>query len=118
MSSPPTPVKRWRSRVTEAWRSTLSWMRWRRRRELRRAQERELLLEQLLLLLQPLLRQELLAMAQPLSQALLRQDSLLLEQTHRLEWKAETAEEILLELLQQQPTPASRMKEELGLSPT
>jgi hypothetical protein len=119
VSSPRTLVRRWSSRVTEAWRSTLSWMRWRRRRSLRRAQERELLLEQLVLLLEPLLRQQLLAMAQPLSAALLRQDSLLLEQTQRLEWKAETAEEILLELLQAQPTPGSQMREELGIqSPT
>jgi len=118
VSSPETPVRRWRSRVTEAWRSTLSWMRWRRRRELRRAQERELLLEQMALLLEPLLRQQLLAMAQPLSQALLRQDSLLQEQTQRLERKVETLEEMLMELLQAQPTPASRMKQELGLSQT
>ena len=86
-------------------------MRWRRRRELRRAQERELLLEQISLLLEPLLRQQLLAMAQPLSQALTRQDSLLQSRTALLE-------EMLLEILQQQPTPASRMRQELGLSQT
>ena len=122
MSSRRTLVKRWTSRVTEIWRSTLSWMRWRRRRELRRAQERELLLEQLLLLLLPqtesLLRQQLLSLAQPLSEALARQDSLLVEQTHRLEWKVETLEEMLLELLQMQPTPASQLRQELGISPT
>lgn len=118
MSSPETPVRRWRSRVTEAWRSTLSWMRWRRRRDLRRAQERELLLEQMVLLLEPLLRQQLLQLAQPLSEALSRQDSLLLQESHRLEWKVETLEEMLLELLQAQPTAASRMQQELGISPT
>jgi hypothetical protein len=83
-------------------------MRWRRRRELRRSQERELLLEQMALLLEPLLRQQMLLLAQPLSEALSRQDSLLLQQTEPLS-------EMLLELLAAQPTPASRMRQELGI---
>jgi hypothetical protein len=119
VSRPLTTVPRWTSRVTAAWRSTLSWMRWRRRRELRRAQERELLLEQMALLVQQEVRALLLQALRPLAQALERQDSLLLQETHRLEWKAETAEEMLLELLQSQPTPASLMQQELGIqSPT
>lgn len=108
MSPSSRTAPRWRSRVTAAWRSTLSWMHWRRRRQLRLAQERELLLEQMALLLEPLLRQQLLLLAQPLSEALTRQDSLLLERTQPLE-------EMLLELLQSQPTPASLMRQELGI---
>jgi hypothetical protein len=108
VSSPSRIARTWSSRTTAAWRSTLSWMRWRRRRELRRSQERELLLEQMALLLEPLLRQQMLLLAQPLSEALSRQDSLLLQQTEPLS-------EMLLELLAAQPTPASRMRQELGI---
>ena len=108
-------IDRTRSSIRAAWRSTISWMRWRRRRTLRLSQERELLLEQISLLVEQQTRQVLLEALAPLAAALQRQDSLLLQETHRLEWKAETAEEILLELLSSQPTPASRMREELGL---
>lgn len=116
----------WKSCIREAWRSTLSWMRWRQRKQLRLAQERRQQIldqEQLLLLMAPVVRlavrEVLLEALTPLAQALSRQDSLLLQQTHRLEWKAETLEEMVLELLQQQPTPGSRMRDELGVqSPT
>ena len=91
-------------------------MRWRQRRALRLSQERELLLEQIQLLVRQEARQALLEALRPLAQALERQDSLLLQESHRLEWKAETAEEILLELLQvSQPTPASSLRHQLGL---
>jgi hypothetical protein len=83
-------------------------MRWRRRRELRRAQERELLLEQVALVTRQEVRALLLESLSPLAQALHRQDSLLLQQTEPLS-------EMLLELLQAQPTPASRMRQELGI---
>jgi hypothetical protein len=92
-------------------------MRWRRRRELRRAQEREqqlqllLLMEQLPLLVRQETRAALLEALAPLAQALQRQDSLLLARTQPLE-------EMLLELLQAQPTPASRLRQELGISQT
>ena len=91
-------------------------MRWRQRRALRLSQERELLLEQIQLLVRQEARQALLEALRPLAQALERQDSLLLQESHRLEWKAETAEEILLELLQvSQRTPASSLRHQLGL---
>ena len=122
MSSPRTLVRRWRSRVTEAWRSTLSWMRWRRRRRLLLALERELFLEllqeQLPLLVQQETRALLVEALTPLAQALSRQDSLLLQETHRLSWQAETAEELLTELLQA-TQPSSRQQLEAALkSPT
>lgn len=118
MSSPQTLVRRWRSRVTEAWRSTRSWTHWRRRRRLRLALERELLLEQLQLLVQQETRALLLEALTPLAQALQRQDSLLLQETHRLSWQAETAEELLTELLQA-TQPSSRQQLEAALkSPT
>lgn len=113
--SPKSPSRSWRSTTRAAWHSTLSWMRWRQRRQARLLLEKE----QLLLEMRQQLRQEvrvlLLEALTPLAAALQRQDSLLLEQTHRLEWKAETLEEILLELLQQQPSPGSRMRQELGV---
>lgn len=89
----------------------LLWMRWRQRRQERLRLERE----SLLLEMQQSTRSLLLEALGPLAAALSRQDNLLLQQTHRLEWKAETLEEILLEILQQQPTPGSRMRQELGI---
>jgi len=108
VSRPRKTARTWSSRTTEAWRSTLSWMRWRRRRALRQAQERELLLEQVLLVSRQAAREALLEALPPLAQALQRQDSLLLARTQPLE-------EMLLELLLAQPTPASRLREELGI---
>jgi len=101
-------------------------MRWRQRRTLRQElelQQRILEQEQLLLLMAPVVRlavrEVLLEALTPLAQALGRQDSLLLLETHRLEMKVETLEEILLELLSLQPTAGSLMRDELGLkSPT
>lgn len=90
-------------------------MRWRRRRQARLLAERELLLSQIRLEVRLETRALLLEALTPLAQALSRQDSLLLQQTHRLEWKAESLEEILLELLSSQPTPGSRMRDELGI---
>ena len=109
------PSRSWRSTTREAWRSTLSWMRWRRRRQARLLAERELLLSQIRQLVQQELFQSLMGALTPLAAALERQDSLLLQETHRLEWKAESLEEILLELLSSQPTPGSRMRDELGI---
>ena len=118
MSSLSRTVRTWSSRTTAAWRSTLSWMRWRRRRSLRQALERELFLEQLQLLVQQETRALLLEALAPLAQALQRQDSLLLQETHRLSWQAETAEELLTELLQA-TQPSSRQQLEAALkSPT
>ena len=105
----------WRSITRAAWRSTLSWMRWRRRIRERRQRETARLLVEIQLLVQQETRALLLEALTPLAQALSRQDSLLLAETHRLEWRAESLEEILLELLSSQPTPGSRMRDELGI---
>lgn len=113
--SPKSLFLSWRSTTRAAWRSTLSWMRWRRRRQARLLAERELLLSQIRQLVQQELFQSLMGALSPLAAALQRQDSLLLAETHRLEWKAESLEEILLELLSSQPTPGSRMRDELGI---
>jgi hypothetical protein len=113
--SPKSPSRSWRSTTREAWRSTLSWMRWRQRRQERLRLERESLLLEMRQLLQQELFQSLMGALTPLAAALQRQDNLLLAETHRLEWKVETLEEMLLELLSQQPTPGSRMRDELGI---
>ena len=82
---------------------------------MRRQREMALLLVEIQLLVRQETRALLLEALTPLAAALERQDSLLLQQTHRLEWKAESLEEILLELLSSQPTPGSLMRDELGI---
>ena len=84
---------------------------------MRRQREMALLLVEIQLLVRQETRALLLEALTPLAAALERQDSLLLQETHRLEWKAESLEEILLELLSSQPTPGSRMRDELGIRP-
>lgn len=82
---------------------------------MRRQREMALLLVEIQLLVRQETRALLLEALTPLAAALERQDSLLLQETHRLEWKAESLEEILLELLSSQPTPGSLMRDELGI---
>ena len=100
MRKPPNESS-WSSRTAATLRSLRSWMHWRRRRELRRSQERELLLEQV----SQLVHQQLVMALGPLSAALSRQDNLLLQQTQPLPELKEILLEALTELHRLQGNP-------------
>lgn len=87
----------WTSRLTAMKRSVFFWTRWHQKRVRQRELERELLLEQVTLLVQGQLLQAL----SPLASALHRQDLLLVERTPPLEPQLQDLRELLLEILQQ-----------------
>jgi hypothetical protein len=98
--------QQWKSRIRETWRSAISWMSWSRRRKLRRIQEQErqrtLMLLQLIPALvaaiEPVVHRQLMQMAEPLAEALQRQDNLEMERLHSLNLRQELRAEQMLEL--------------------
>ena len=123
--SSPTRGKQLRSRITEIWRSVLSWMHWRQRRQVRRIQQQEELLLRLQVTVQVLVRQELLEMARPLAEALQRLDHnqqltrsrVQVMQAQQVEMRNQQ-EQLLLEILQgQQPTALTQLSPLIGLPP-
>ena len=123
--SSPTRRKQWRSRITEIWRSLLSWMRWRQRRKIRRIQQEEILLARLQVTLQVLVKDLLWEMAVPLAEALQRLDHrqeltrsrLQVMQAQQVEMRNQQ-EQLLLEILQAtQPSALTQLSPLIGLPP-
>ena len=116
MSSPKSG-RRWRSRSTEIWRSLTSWTHWYRRRKLlKREQERKvlrrelelrhlMLMEALEAMLPPLLnkavQEQFMLMLGPLVAALQRQDQLAVQNQEELK-------ELLIEVLNSLQPPVSQ----------